>query len=1352
MGTANAPTPVEFALLEKRESGYLADALPALALKNGLLEISKLAPGDYDLFLKSEKRIVRIKIAGGEALENYAASQTRPCWKSSIRSRYQIRLYTEISADTIKVTLVNAGKLARLHAVATRYQPAFPMWSQLGKIEFEEPASVTISKADSQYLIGRDIGDEYRYILERKSAKKFPGNMLDRPSLLLNPWAIRKTDTELELPEGGSSFGNVNGGGRKLMVKRAGSSVAPVSSGGILADLDFMPAQSVVLHNLRPDANGVVTIARKDLGQGQQLHLFAADPENSVYRQVALPEIKLEPLDLRLPKSLDANKHLTERKRGTVVAAGGTFKLADIATSTVEPYDSLARVYGLYTTLLHDDNLNEFSFVTRWPSLTPAEKRTQYSKYASHELNFFIFKKDPEFFTAAVQPYLKNKKDKTFLDHFLIEDDLAEYLKPWAYGQLNIVERILLMQRIEAEIQAGARHVSDLYDLIPPNVEQETSLFLVTLQGSSLETTEGLGLERAKQTINGPARKLAEAKGLGFDKAPQENAYAAPPATAAAPAPMGRMQQMDALKKADLKDSESDRAGLSAADGVQDEARKSGAMAKEKAAAGIEFGVQAGKPGQSGGNQGLRSEMRHRGANQEEEQLVERQLARQFYRKLDATEELVENNYNHLPIEEQIYGRVPVNAFWRDYADYVSKGNKGGFFSEHLAEASRNFTEVFFALAVLDLPFEAQKHVTEFKGAEMTLTAKSPMILFHKEIREGENGGKSAILVSENFFKADDRYKFDKNERSEKYVEGEFLSRAVYGCQVILTNPTANPQKLELLMQIPQGAIPVSNGFVTKSIFSNLAPYSTSSTEYFFYFPLPGQFTHYPVQVAKDEKILAFAAPETLTVVDKLTKADTASWDYISQNGTNDEVIAFLKNNNINRLNLELIAWRMKDAAFFDLATTLLAQRHIYNDVLWAYAIKHGRPEVVREYLQHNSQFADHSGPIIDSPLLTIDPVIRKTYQHMEYSPLVNARAHRLGRTRKIVNERAFQQYERLLNVLAYRPALDNTDLMAVTYYMLLQDRVEEGLNYFGRVRCANALPTRLQYDFFKCYTNFYQGDPAAARALAAKYEQYPVDRWRNEFAMVRAQCDEIDGKDHTVVDKENKVQQQAALAATEPHFDFTVEARKLAINYQNIGEVRVNYYLMDIELLFSGNPFVQEYAGQFSYIHPNKSDTIALPAGQKTLVVDLPKEYHASNVMVEILGAGQHQSRAYYANTIDVQTVENYGSLRVLNQDTHKAESKVYVKVYAKNHNGGVEFYKDGYTDLRGKFDYASLSTNGLDNVEKFAVLIMSENNGALVSRRLRRRSSEQRSVFLFRTQRRQGAKEFRTVFLAAV
>ena len=57
-----------------------------------------------------------------------------------------------------------------------------------------------------------------------------------------------------------------------------------------------------------------------------------------------------------------------------------------------------------------------------------------------------------------------------------------------------------------------------------------------------------------------------------------------------------------------------------------------------------------------------------------------------------------------------------------------------------------------------------------------------------------------------------------------------------------------------------------------------------------------------------------------------------------------------------------------------------------------------------------------------------------------------------------------------------------------------------------------------------------------------------------------------------------------------------------------------------------------------------------------------------------------------------------------------------MYVKVYAQMKDGRVRFYKDGYTDLRGRFDYASLNTNELDFVDKFALLVLSEEHGAVV------------------------------------
>ena len=80
------------------------------------------------------------------------------------------------------------------------------------------------------------------------------------------------------------------------------------------------------------------------------------------------------------------------------------------------------------------------------------------------------------------------------------------------------------------------------------------------------------------------------------------------------------------------------------------------------------------------------------------------------------------------------------------------------------------------------------------------------------------------------------------------------------------------------------------------------------------------------------------------------------------------------------------------------------------------------------------------------------------------------------------------------------------------------------------------------------------------------------------------------------------------------------------------------------------------------------------------------------------------------------VQMSENYGRLRVSRAKGGRPLPKVYVKVYAQMKNGKTQFYKDGYTDLRGRFDYSGLSTNDLDQVKRFSILVLSETNGAIV------------------------------------
>lgn len=53
-------------------------------------------------------------------------------------------------------------------------------------------------------------------------------------------------------------------------------------------------------------------------------------------------------------------------------------------------------------------------------------------------------------------------------------------------------------------------------------------------------------------------------------------------------------------------------------------------------------------------------------------------------------------------------------------------------------------------------------------------------------------------------------------------------------------------------------------------------------------------------------------------------------------------------------------------------------------------------------------------------------------------------------------------------------------------------------------------------------------------------------------------------------------------------------------------------------------------------------------------------------------------------------------------------------MKVFARKTNGNVIFYKDGYTDLRGHFEYITrIDVQSLGQFNKFAFLVVSDNLG---------------------------------------
>jgi hypothetical protein len=639
-----------------------------------------------------------------------------------------------------------------------------------------------------------------------------------------------------------------------------------------------------------------------------------------------------------------------------------------------------------------------------------------------------------------------------------------------------------------------------------------------------------------------------------------------------------------------------------------------------------------------------------------------------------------------------------------------------GFGSQYLGEVSGSFTEMMFALSFLDLPFKAPKHEDQIEEGAFEFTAGGNVLFFHREVKEaGMADNRPPLLVSQSYFQLNDRFRMEDGQKIDKFVTQEFVRGVVYGAQVVVTNPTSARQRLDILSQIPKGAIPVRGLRATATQRVQLEPYSTHRLEIAFYFPASGQFMIYPAHLSKSGAVIAHADGLTFKVVDKPTSIDQTSWAWMSQWGEEAEVLKYLEKENLHAIDLAKIAWRCReDEKFFGKVLQILNVRGFYHPVIQGYSVEHNHKEGIAQLLLMQERFLDQCGVALSCDLITVNPVSRRRYEHLEYRPLINNRAHTLGGKNRILNPIVRGQYSQFLGMLSQQKDLDDLDHLTATYYLFLQDRITEALAHLKRVKPAN-LKTRMQYDYFQAYGAFYEADLPKARRISAKYKEYPVDIWRDRFADLTAQINEVQGAQPEVIKEGDREQEQQLAAALEPSLSIGVDGVQATLDFQNISEVTINYYEMDLEFLFSTNPFVSSGTSRFAIIQPNKAILMKLQGKKGAKVFQLPAEYQASNVIVEVIGGGKKASAAVYANELKTTLSDSMGLLSVRHKKTGKPLPKVYVKVYADTAQG-VKFFKDGYTDLRGKFDYASVSSTGIGEVRKFSVLVMSEEQGATV------------------------------------
>ena len=1268
-----------------------ADVTKGLKVKDGLMTLPALPAGDYRLLL-SDRQVLHMRLTEG-ATRRLQVNRPAPLQITKIST----------TKDKVKVQLVNAAPGTRVHVRATHFEPDTGLFEQLGASLVPDPTVQRLARTPSFYESGRNIGDEYRYILDRAAGQKYPGNMLTRPGLLLNPWARRSTSSVNQTAAKGNDYGGAAANAAMVppaATPKQDSQMAASQSG--FETLDWLAQPTLLLVNLSVDEDGLVEIDRGLLDGQHRLEILALDVAQAVSRIVVLPRPELATADRRLLKPLDPEVAFTEQKKVLVVKKGEDLTLRNAIGGTAEVIDTLPKAFNLLRTLCQaPGDLEKFNFLLTWHQMDEVKQRETYSEFACHELHFWLYHKDPEFFDHVVKPYLANKREKTFIDHWLLEHDLERYLEPWAFNRLNVVERILLGRRIPAQHPVMQHYMERKTELIVPDLAAEATRFETALGSLALfgDDSGSVSSRLRYEAIDGATR--LDAPAVEFD-----DEFAAGTTVT------------DALKR---RSNFRRMRGLALAPG-QELAEKE--MAKHFKGAerqkALNKKMSAIKAGKLVNQLGDRDEdgLAITGGLLMEGAFIDvggkvsfGRNARRLYEKLDATKEWAENNYWHRLVGSTTPTMIPVNHFWADYAAHPA-GQP--FLSSHLAEAAHDFTEILLALAVLDLPAESGSALADIESADgaATLSFTNRAIVYVRDTRPSEPAeNPRPLLVAQNFFRADDRYTMDGNERFDKFVEEEFLRGIVYGGQILLSNPTSSRQKLSVLYQIPKGAMPVSNGRVTQGHPIVLDPFGIKTFEYFFYFPAVGNFPHAPVTAAVEEKLVARAPAHSFKVVEKLSRIDTESWDYISQQGTDAQVIKFLQSHNIDRLDLDWIAFRMKDKAFFDKIIQLLDAQHVYAPTLWSYGLYHQDTHVARSWLLH-SGLPRRVGPSLDTELLTVDHRLHLNLEHFEYAPLVNPRAHRLSETRHIDNEALHAHYHRFLETLAWKQTFDDEDKLGITYFLALQDRIGEALLTFSDVR-KDEVAEHLQFDYLAAWLALRREDTAAALEFAEPHVNHPVDRWRKKFVNLVQQ---VKGQDQDVVDPEDRDQRMAALAATEPSLELGLEDNTMVVTYQNLTEAEIRLYPMDIELLFSRSPFVQDESTRFSFVEPAYSQVLQLNKDDMEHRLAVPQKFRRANVLAEVAADGLRRTQAIYANELTVQVIETYGQVSVLHAQSDKPLPITYVKVFARMKDGSVKFFKDGYTDFRGRFDYVSLNTNELENVERFSLLVLHEKHGAMI------------------------------------
>lgn len=513
----------------------------------------------------------------------------------------------------------------------------------------------------------------------------------------------------------------------------------------------------------------------------------------------------------------------------------------------------------------------------------------------------------------------------------------------------------------------------------------------------------------------------------------------------------------------------------------------------------------------------------------------------------------------------------------------------------------------------------------------------------------------------------------------------------------------------------------------------SLTPYQTQRKEIFFYFPEAGNFKHFPSTITIGDKAVSKAEAHTLIAIgERLKAAEDATFKEILMSGDHESILKFMQTAaSIDGINSgqsfvwnhhHVLSWFLKDKEFYEKAIAILRRRKLYDKAVWSYSLYHGDEEGVQEFVVKSDSFKDIRATFLDTAQFKFLPKYKEFFVK-DYLPLVKTRVHKLGDdTIKALTNQTFKKtYDNFLMAMTQKKSLNPFDQLIFISYLLVQDRIVEALELFRTIDCApferkgDSL-LKIQFNYMKAYFDFYEGETTGfkiAKSISEQYQEYPVITWRMKFLEILDQLKEVEGEGSddeagmtTAVKKDDKKDNKKMMK-------FDLDGTNIVVKYDNIPSITVKYYLIDPEVAFSKTPFLQNSGDandSYSYVKEIKSTQIPLDPNLKSVTLPIDKQFISQNVMIEVNVVFHHEMQTYFASDFKVTIYENYGELKVTDV-RDKPLSQVYVKVYARMNNGDINLYKDGYTDIRGKFEYES---ENLENVNQFSLLLLSEEKGS--------------------------------------